>query len=372
MSKIDTTSADDSSSTDITWYFSEGGQVFLTKRGIVNSSSDVIISADHTGSSKGNNFTIVGFKVFFSSSGLLIDGDLYAIGAPAGLLVDLVGNRTAVTISVGTFTVLSGSTSSAADAYYEGSFAAAVAGSTNATTDITASTCVFMYSPVGAIDVSISNITVTMLFSESVKFNASGFISIVNSSGKVITSINLTKDVDVISTAYNGIRLDLTKVTGCILAKGGAFIVAVSAGVLVNFAGNAAVAISGIFITLAGTADITDSTVVMTSPTHEASGILGSSKFQLYSRDTTDALAFEIEGEAVGSTRPTRIDAALGNKVMAGNKISITPKSLCTGSLSCAKLTNGTTYYSKTDRDGVLEDTIENSLAAINARSSWY
>merc|ERR1719236_281058 len=62
--------------------------------------------------------TIVGTKVFFPSPGLLTDGQLYTIGAPAGLLVDTVGNSMAAASSMGTFTVLSGSTSSAADGYY--------------------------------------------------------------------------------------------------------------------------------------------------------------------------------------------------------------------------------------------------------------
>merc|ERR1719162_995309 len=61
--------------------------------------------------------SIVGTKVFFPSPGLLTDGQLYTISAPAGLLVDLLGNSMAASTSVGTFTVLSGSTSSAADGY---------------------------------------------------------------------------------------------------------------------------------------------------------------------------------------------------------------------------------------------------------------
>merc|ERR1711904_504081 len=134
--------------------------------------------------------TIVGTRVFFPSPGVLTDGQLYTISAPAGLLVDLAGNSMAAATSVGTFTVLSGSTSAAADAYYGGSFASAVAGSTNATADTTAPTFVSMYPPVGATDVPTSNITATMLFSEPVKFNASGFISILNSSSKVIASAN--------------------------------------------------------------------------------------------------------------------------------------------------------------------------------------
>merc|ERR1719335_1368218 len=233
--------------------------------------------------------TIVGTKVFFPSPGLLTDGQLYTISAPAGLLVDLVGNSMAAASSMGTFTVLSGSTSSAADGYYGAGFAAAVAGSTNATADTTAPTFVSMYPPAGATDVPTSNVTATMLFSEPVKFNASGFISIVNSSSKVVASINLTKDVDIISTVYNGAKLDLTKVKGLTLAKGGAFTISVPAGVLTDFAGNAVAATSKTFTTLAGTADTTAPTVLMTSPTHDSSGNLGSmTKVSLYfSEDIT-------------------------------------------------------------------------------------
>merc|ERR1711985_193039 len=148
--------------------------------------------------------TIVGSKVFFPSPGLLTDGQLYTISAPAGLLVDLVGNSNAAAASVGTFTVLSGSTSSAADGYRGDSFAAAVAGSTNATADTTAPTFASMYPPAGATDVPTSNISATLFFSEPVKFNSTGIISILNSSSKVVASINLTKDIDTFSTVIHG------------------------------------------------------------------------------------------------------------------------------------------------------------------------
>merc|ERR1711959_261712 len=194
-------------------------------------------------------------KVFFPSPGLLTDGQLNTNSAPAGLLADLVGNTLAAASSVGTFTVLSGSTCSAADGYRGDSFAAAVAGSTNATADTTAPTFASMYPPVGATDVPTSNMSATMVFSEPVKFNASGFISIVNSSSKVVASINLTKDVDVISTVFNGAKLDLGKVKGLTLTKGGAFTISMPAGILMDFAGNAAAASSKTFTTLAGTAD---------------------------------------------------------------------------------------------------------------------
>merc|ERR1712159_304828 len=128
----------------------------------------------------------------------MTEGQVYTIKAPAGMLVDMSENSMAAA-TVGTFTVLSGSTCSAADGYRGDSFAAAVAGSTNATMDTTAPTFVSMYPPAGATDVPSSNASATMFFSEPVKFNATGFISIVNSSSKVVASINLTKDVDVMS-----------------------------------------------------------------------------------------------------------------------------------------------------------------------------
>jgi methionine-rich copper-binding protein CopC len=220
--------------------------------------------------------TIVTDKVFFPSPGLLTDGQLYTISAPAGLLVDLVGNSNAAAASIGTFTVLSGTTSSAADGYRGDMFAAAVAGSTNATADTTAPTFVSMYPPAGATDVPSSNTSATMFFSEPVKFNASGFISIVNSSSKVVASINLTKDVDVISTVYNGAKLDLGKVTGFTMAKGAAYTISVPAGILTDFAGNAVAAASKTFTTLAGTADTTAPSVLMTSPASGSTGNLGS------------------------------------------------------------------------------------------------
>jgi hypothetical protein len=133
-----------------------------------------------------------------------------------------------------------------------------------------------------------------MIFSEPVKFNASGFISIVNSSSKVVASINLTKDVDVISTVYNGAKLDLGKVKGLTLAKGGAFTISVPAGILTDFAGNAVAATSKSFTTLAGTADTTAPTVLMTSPTSGSSGNLGSM--------TTVSLWFSEDITAVSGT----------------------------------------------------------------------
>merc|ERR1711981_658669 len=267
-------------------------------------------------------------KVFFPSPGLLTDGQLYTISAPAGLLADLVGNTLAAASSVGTFTVLSGSTCSAADGYRGDSFAATVAGLTNATADTTAPTFASMYPPVGATDVPTSNMSATLLFSEPVKFNATGFISIVNSSSKVVASINLTKDVDVISTVYNGAKLDLGKVKGLTLAKGAAYTISVPAGILTDFAGNKVAATSKTFTTLAGTKDTTAPSVLMTSPAHESSGNLGSmTKVSLYfSEDITPvsgSVTIKLGGTSlamgVTSSNVTISGSALSATVFAGN-----------------------------------------------------
>merc|ERR1712054_685957 len=229
----------------------------------------------------------------------------------------------AAAASVGTFTVLSGSASAAPDGYYGGSFAAAVAGSTNATADTTAPTFVSMYPPVGATDVPTGNFTATMFFSEPVKFNASGFISIVNSSSKVIASINLTKDVDAISTVYNGAKLDLTKVSGLTLAKGGAFTISVPAGILTDFAGNKVAAGALTFTTLAGTADTTAPSVLMTSPVHDSSGTLGST--------TTVSLWFSeditpVSGSITIKTGSTNLAMGVtsSNVTISGSKMDLT------------------------------------------------
>merc|ERR1711959_852420 len=261
-------------------------------------------------------------KVFFPSPGLLTDGQLYTISAPAGLLVDLFGNSMAAASSMGTFTVLSGSTSSAADGYYGAGFAAAVAGSTNATADTTAPTFVSMYPPVGATDVPTSNITATLIFPEPVKFNASGFISIVNSSSKVIASINLTKDVDVISTVYNGAKVDLTKVKGLTLAKGGAYTISMPAGILTDFAGNAVAATSKTFTTLAGTADTTGPSVLMTSPAHDSSGNLGSlTKVSLWFSEDITAVSGTVTVKLGGTSLTMGVPSS--NVTVSGSQMDL-------------------------------------------------
>merc|ERR1711959_390336 len=305
--------------------------------------------------------TIVGTKVFFPSPGLLTDGQLYTISAPAGLLVDSVGNSMAAASSMGTFTVLSGSTSSAADGYYGAGFAAAVAGSTNATADTTAPTFVSMYPPVGATDVPTSNASATMLFSEPVKFNASGFISIVNSSSKVVASINVTKDVEVISTVYNGAKLDLGKVTGLTLAKGGAYTISVPAGILTDFAGNQVAATSKTFTTLAGTADTTAPSVLMTSPAHDSSGNLGSmTTVSLWFSEDITAVSGSVTIKLGGTSLAMGVTSS--NVTVSGSKMDLT---VFDGKLNTAGQWNVLVPA------GSLKDSVGNHITGVNDTGSF-
>merc|ERR1719482_800973 len=162
-----------------------------------------------------------------------------------------------------------------------------------------------------------------MFFSEPVKFNASGFISIVNSSSKVVASINLTKDVDVISTVYNGAKVDLGKVKGLTLAKGAAYTISVPEGILTDFAGNKVAATSKAFTTLAGTADTTAPSVLMTSPAHDSSGNLGST--------TTVSLWFSeditpVSGSITIKTGSTNLAMGVtsSNVTISGSKMDLT------------------------------------------------
>merc|ERR1711937_881631 len=81
---------------------------------------------------------------------------------------------------------------------------------------------------------------------------------------------------DVISTVLNGAKMDLGKMKGLTLKAGEAYTISLPAGVLTDFAGNKVAAGALSFTTLAGTADTTAPSVLMTSPVHDSSGTLGS------------------------------------------------------------------------------------------------
>merc|ERR1711959_71758 len=148
-------------------------------------------------------------------------------------------------------------------------------------------------------------------------------ISIVNSSSKVVASINVTKDVEVISTVYNGAKLDLGKVTGLTLAKGGAYTISVPAGVLTDFAGNQAAATSKTFTTLAGTADTTAPSLLMTSPAHGSSGNLGSiTKVSLWFSEDITAVSGSVTIKLGGTSLAMGVTSS--NVIISGSAMDLT------------------------------------------------
>merc|ERR1711959_659110 len=148
-------------------------------------------------------------------------------------------------------------------------------------------------------------------------------ISIVNSSSKVVASINVTKDVEVISTVYNGAKLDLGKVTGLTLTKGGAYTISVPAGVLTDFAGNQIAATSKTFTTLAGTADTTAPSVLMTSPTHDSSGNLGSmTKVSLWFSEDITAVGGSVTIKLGGTSLAMGVKTS--NVTISGSAMDLT------------------------------------------------
>merc|ERR1711959_641584 len=148
-------------------------------------------------------------------------------------------------------------------------------------------------------------------------------ISIVNSSSKVVASINLTKDVDVISTVLNGARFDLGKVKGLALAKGAAYTISVPAGILTDFAGNAVAATSKTFTTLAGTADTTAPSVLMTSPADSSGGNIGSmTTVSLWLSEDITAVSGSVTIKIGGTSLAMGVTSS--NVTVSGSKMDLT------------------------------------------------
>merc|ERR1711959_670664 len=186
-------------------------------------------------------------------------------------------------------------------------------------------------------------------------------ISIVNSSSKVVGSINLTKDVAVISTVLNGAKLDLGKVTGLTLAKGGAYTISVPAGVLTDFAGNAVAATSKTFTTLAGTADTTAPSVLMTSPTHDSSNNLGSmTKVSLWFSEDITAVSGSVTIKLGGTSLAMGVTSS--NVTISGSAMDIT---VFPGKLNSAGTWNVIVPA------GSLKDSIGNHMTGVNDTGSF-
>merc|ERR1711959_535602 len=186
-------------------------------------------------------------------------------------------------------------------------------------------------------------------------------ISIVNSSSKVVGSINLTKDVAVISTVLNGAKLDLGKVTGLTLAKGGAYTISVPAGVLTDFAGNQIAATSKTFTTLAGTADTTAPSVLMTSPTHDSSGNLGSmTKVSLWFSEDITPVSGSVTIKLGGTSLTMGMTSS--NVTISGSAMDLT---VFPGKLNSAGTWNVLVPA------GSLKDSVGNGLTGVNDTGSF-
>merc|ERR1719393_474078 len=96
----------------------------------------------------------------------------------------------------------------------------------NATLDTVAPTLLSMFPENGATDVeATSGNAILMYFSEPVKFNASGVISIKNSSNIEVGKVNLTTDAIGISPETNATKIPIPAV----LVKGMKFTVSIPA-----------------------------------------------------------------------------------------------------------------------------------------------
>merc|ERR1711977_335288 len=185
--------------------------------------------------------------------------------------------------------------------------------------------------------------------------------SIVNSSSKVVASINLTKDVDIISTVYNGAKLDLKAVKGLTLAKGGAYTISVPAGVLTDFAGNQVAATTKTLTTLAGTADTTGPSVLMTSPTHDSSGNLGSmTKVSLWFSEDITAVSGSITIKLGGTSLAMGVTSS--NVTISGSAMDLT---VFPGKLNSAGTWNVLVPA------GSLKDSVGNHFTGVNDTGSF-
>jgi hypothetical protein len=215
--------------------------------------------------SRQKTFGVYQYDVYFEAKSLT-QGATYIMGVPAGLVKDIAGNSIAAA-NVAVFTVLSGMPPAenpyTAATFTPGAPDCSGAGACNATLDTVKPTFVSMFPKNGATDVIASaNITsIVMQFSEPVKFNETGVISIKNSSNIVVGMVNLTTDVVYISPQTNETKIPLP----AILVKGMKFTVSIPTGIIKDLAGNSLTAISKSFTCLAESPDATGPVALSTS-----------------------------------------------------------------------------------------------------------
>jgi len=115
-------------------------------------------------------------------------------------------------------------------------------------------------------------VSLTLLFSEPVKFNVTGMVKIRNATGYIVGTINMTKPLSTLALVENGTQIGIPD---RFLAKG-KYIVQVPKGVITDLADNPAPEVNTSFTCLAGDKDTNAPVVVMADPANNATGVLGS------------------------------------------------------------------------------------------------
>jgi hypothetical protein len=269
------------------------------------------------------NATIVDKKAFFSlpvttPATRLTAGQKYTVKVPAGAFNDLVGNKLAAS-SANSFTVLSGKVSYAADGYSAANVTEVAAGTGNATSDTVLPTLVSSYPAQDATDVPTSGVSMLMYFSEPVKYNGTGVITIKNGTDHAIGKLNMTTDTASLKLVTNGTKMTLPNV----LKKGGTFTVSIPSGVVTDFAGNALSATTTSFTCLGMLADTTAPTVVMVSPTGAAVTAYNTHKVTVWFSEEVETVSGSITIKS-SSAGALAASVTSDNVTVSGDKLEMT------------------------------------------------
>merc|ERR1719171_2520706 len=117
--------------------------------------------------------------------------------------------------------------------------------------------------------------------------------------------------------------MNLGRMQGPPLPKGGAYTISVPAGILTDFAGNRVAAISKTFTTLAGTTDATAPSVLLTSPAHDSTGNLGSmTKISLWFSEDITAVSGSVTVKLGGTSLAMGVTSS--NVTISGSTMDLT------------------------------------------------
>lgn len=227
----------------------------------------------------GSNCDIQQRTVFHTGPGSLVAGATYTLRVPRALFMDLAGNMMSGD-SLFTFSVLSTNVTSAADGYSSRSVEAihpSTLPAGNATLDTLPPVLMSVYPPHQTTDVPLANVSIMLRFNESVVFNQTGILQLLNASGSVyqwqVANNNSLAVID------KGVKV---MIPNGLLYAGSSYTLVVQAGIIVDMAGNQFGGTSTTFHCLAGLIDITPPTVVMVSPRNGDSIVGGFSAVSIW------------------------------------------------------------------------------------------